>query len=43
MAFPIKDSRYHAYYNKKIDRLSWLVIKEASDNCKFFNIYISMG
>jgi hypothetical protein len=38
-----KDPRYHAYYNKKINRLSWFVIKEASDNCKFFNIYIGMG
>jgi hypothetical protein len=43
MAFPAKDPRYHAYYNKKINRLSRLVIKEASYNCKFFNIYIGMG
>jgi hypothetical protein len=43
MAFPTKDPRYHAYYNKKIDRLSWLVIKEANDNCKLFYIYIGMG
>jgi hypothetical protein len=43
MAFPAKDPRYHAYYNKKINRLGWLVIKEASYNCKFFNIYIGMG
>jgi len=42
MAFPTKDPRYHSYYNKKINRLSWLVIKEVSDNCKLFNIYIGM-
>jgi hypothetical protein len=42
MAFPTKDPRYHAYYNNKINRLSQLVIKEANDNCKFFNIYIGM-
>jgi len=35
MAFLAKDPRYHA--------LNWLVIKEASDNCKFFNIFIGMG
>ncbi len=40
---PAKDPRYHVDYNKKINRLSWLVIKEASDNCNFFNIYIGMG
>jgi len=43
MAFLAKDPRYHAYYSKKINRLNWLVIKEASDNCKFFNIFIGMG
>jgi hypothetical protein len=43
MAFPAKDPRYHAYYNTKINRLSQLVLKEANDNCKFFNIYIGMG
>jgi hypothetical protein len=43
MAFPTKDPRYHAYYNKKINRFSWLVIKEASDNCNLKNIYIGMG
>jgi len=43
MAFLAKDPRYHAYYNKKINRFNWLVIKEASDNYKLFNIYIGMG
>jgi hypothetical protein len=43
MAFLAKDPRYRAYYNKKINRLSRLVIKEASYNGKFFNIYIGMG
>jgi hypothetical protein len=32
MAFLVKDPRYHAYYNKKINRLSRLVIKEVSDS-----------
>jgi len=43
MAFTAKDPRYHAYYNKKIKRLSRFVIKEGSYNCKFFNIHIGMG
>jgi hypothetical protein len=40
MGFPTKDPRYRAYYNKKINRFSQLVIKETSDNCNFKNIFI---
>jgi hypothetical protein len=43
MAFLAKDPRYHVYYNKNINKFSRLVIKEANDNCKFYNIYIGMG
>jgi hypothetical protein len=43
MAFPAKDPRYHVYYNKKINGRNRLVIKETSDNCKLFNIYVGMG
>jgi hypothetical protein len=42
MAFPAKDPRYHAYYNKNINRLSQLIIKEANDNVNFL-VFIGMG
>lgn len=42
IAFPAKNPEYRAYYNKEINELSRLVMKEASDNRIFFYIYIGM-